>query len=103
MQSNKSNALRLIILEYGAHTVPVATAARSSATGILVEVQAARAVGTTLVRRSTPVATVRLLVVGRRTEAPTGGREEDAVAILLAGYLIAFMAVLDCPFPGAVA
>ena len=66
------------------------------------EVQAVRAVGITLMRRRTPVETERPLAVKRRTITPTGSRKEDAVAVLLAGYLVAVYTVLSCPGPGAV-
>ena len=67
-----------------------------------VEVQVARFAGKTLTRRRTPVVTVSPLVVKRRTTTPTGSREEDAVAVLLAGYFVTFYSVLSCPGPGAV-
>ena len=67
-----------------------------------VEVQVVRVVGTTLMRRRTPVETASPLAVKRRTITPTGSRKEDAVAVLLAGYLVAFYTVLYCPGPGAV-
>ena len=72
------------------------------ATVTLAEAKAARAAGIALARRSTPVVTVGPLVEGRRTVAPTGGRKEDAVAVLFACYFVAVMAVPGGPFPGAV-
>ena len=68
----------------------------------IVEAQVARVMGITLVRRSTPVVTVSPLVVERCAVTPPGGRQEDAVAVLFAGYLVAVMTVLGGPSPGAV-
>ena len=55
-----------------------------------------------LARRSTPVVTACPLVDGQGAVAPTGGREEDAVAVLFACYFVTVMTVLDGPLTGAV-
>ena len=56
------------------------------------EVEAVGVAGIALVGRTTPIAAVRTTIVERRLP-PTGRREEDVVAILLALYLIAIYAI----------
>lgn len=82
----------------------VVTEGSSHAIPIFTEAQVARVVVTALERLRAPVSAVRekVIVVEFTTVAITRSREEDAVAVLLACYLITLVTVLGRSGPVAV-
>ena len=79
--------------------MPVATVVPTRVMAATPEVEAVRAVGT--VRRRTPVATARTIVVKRSTAAIARSRQEDVVAVG-ANDLITTYTINGCPVPGTV-
>ena len=92
-----SYAMDLLLHTDGANALTVAAAGAAIAETVRTEQQVASVVAAVRIERTRPIATVTTCIVRIRVIAITGSRQENTIAIALAGFLCAVYAIQSCP------